>query len=105
MNRSACIRADDNIGTDNLTTSSGFARDFEVKSSDNPIDKAFSKDFDVASSPELNFLASAYLDAWQAELFKKQVLYLVDKYFSETSEYVDYTYLYKGKGAEFDKAE
>lgn len=172
---SGCTGTDRNIETDNLSTSSGFVRDFEVKTSDNPIDKAFSKDFETNSStPELNYLANAYLDAWKSEwdnvllelmneyqfqedkntikeykrsyeefieeaselewidwsdtsvepgkdrtfgtgaisaslmeeavLFKNQVLYLIDKYFSEISDYGEYTYLYKGNGAEFDNA-
>jgi len=172
---SGCTRADGNIGAGNLSESSGFARDFEVKTSDNPIDKAFSNDFEIASStPELNYLANTYQDAWKKEwdniilelmkqyqfqedkntikeykrsyedfieqaselewidwsdtsvkpgkdrtfgtgavsaslmeeavLFKKQVLYLIDKHFSEMSDYGEYTYLYKGNGVEFDKA-
>jgi hypothetical protein len=34
----------------------------------NPIDEAFKKDFEIASAtPELNFLANSYLDAWKSE--------------------------------------
>ncbi|MBY9078846.1 hypothetical protein [Paenibacillus sp. CGMCC 1.18879] len=41
----------------------------------------------------------------EAVLLKRQVLYLIDKYFSaEDSEYGEYIYLYKGNGAELDKA-
>jgi hypothetical protein len=37
----------------------------------------------------------------KAELYKRQVLYLIDRYFSDG----EYTFIYKGKGAEFDKTE
>jgi hypothetical protein len=32
------------------TKSSGFARDFNIMSSENPIDKAFMKDFEIAAA-------------------------------------------------------
>ncbi|MBY0010768.1 hypothetical protein [Paenibacillus typhae] len=144
--------------------------------SDNPIDRAFSKDFENASSTtEDRYVSHAYVDAWEAEwnhliedlikhyqfeedknilreykkryeafveqgselewinwsdtseapsertsgtgafggfmreeanLYRNQVLYLIDKYYSDSdmNEYGEYTYLYSGNGAEFDKA-
>lgn len=145
--------------------------------SDNPIDRAFSKDFENASSTtEDRYISHAYVDAWESEwnhliedlikhyqfeedkntlreykkryeafveagstlewtdwsdtsvapgkertigtgtigaslmeeanLYRNQVLYLIDKYYSDSDmyEYGEYTYLYSGNGAEFDKA-
>ncbi|WP_342561608.1 hypothetical protein NST84_18355 [Paenibacillus sp. FSL R7-0345] len=42
----------------------------------------------------------------EANLYRNQVLYLIDKYYSNpnTNEFGEYTYLYNGNGAEFDKA-
>ncbi|WP_042201314.1 hypothetical protein [Paenibacillus camerounensis] len=42
----------------------------------------------------------------EAVLYRNQVLYLIDKYYSDSDmyKYGEYTYLYSGKGAEFDKA-
>ncbi len=42
----------------------------------------------------------------EANLYRNQVLYLIDKYYSDSdmNEYGEYTYLYSGNGAEFDKA-
>ncbi|MDF9841507.1 hypothetical protein M2105_002522 [Paenibacillus sp. PastF-1] len=42
----------------------------------------------------------------EAALYRNQVLYLIDKYYSDSDmyEYGEYTYLYSGNGAEFDKA-
>lgn len=172
---SGCISDNENSGMVNLSTSTGFEREFELNTSDNPIDKAFNKDFETAASTlELNYLANVYQEAWKTEwenifielmkhyqfqedkntlkeykrsyedfieqssmlewidwsdtsikpgkdrtfgtgaisatlmeeavLYKKQVLYLIDKLFSENSDSDEYIYLYKGNGAEFDKA-
>lgn len=66
------LSAQINIGSGETERSneihSGFARDFGIFSSDNPIDKAFKKDFEIGSfTPELNYLAHSYCDAWEKE--------------------------------------
>ncbi|WP_145047604.1 hypothetical protein [Paenibacillus xylanexedens] len=40
----------------------------QVKTDDNPIDQAFGEDFETASATtEINYVANAYLEAWEAE--------------------------------------
>jgi hypothetical protein len=173
---SSCTETNNNIGKGNYESSPTFASDARVESVENPIDQAFKKDFEIASSTyEMNYLAGTYLDAWrsewenvvaelmkryefegdkntirayksryeefveqaselewtdwsdtsvepgkdrsfgtgaisasfleEAQLLKRQTLYIIDKYFSEDGHYGEYTYLYKGNGAELDKVE
>lgn len=169
-----------NDTTDNTTAdvipNSDTINEKNVESTETPIDKAFKKDFEIASSTvELNFLAEKYLEAWKQEwdnvineikkryqfeedkervnkykesyeefvkaasefeflnwsdtsvesgdnrtfgtgavsamlmeeaaLYKKQVLHLIDKYFTSNygSEQDPYNFIYKSNGAEIEK--
>lgn len=164
------------INNGDAKNESGFVRDYSVDSSNNPIDEAFKRDFEIVSATvELNYLAYKYLDAWkmewnnimselekrykyeqdknvfdnyketfeefarkaselewiewsdnsvepgekrtvgtvaksasimeEAQLYKRQVLHLIDKYYNGrlAPPYSKYLFIYKGNGADLEQ--
>lgn len=68
-----------------------------IDNSDNPIDQAFAKDFTQATAtPELNYVAEKYMQAWKAEMNNAAAVIKQQYQFAEDKARIDtYTAAYE----------